>query len=173
LAAQAVGQTERAISELRADTDRPAASNRVEAHRLRDVSDGAQDEKAAREAEEKGAREAGQRAEREAEEQSASEAAYVPKASFHDKTRSHILHGEVDPKTGKSHGWHYEPTGDASKGTKVIEGTRSAPDADGITEANAEIHGVAKKARSSFFPKEWTPERVEREVMEAYQARWP
>ena len=68
-------------------------------------------------------------------------------------------------------GWHYEPTGDASKGTKVIEGTRSAPDAQGITEANVESNGVVKKARSSFFPKEWTPERVEREVMEAYRAR--
>ena len=102
-----------------------------------------------------------------------SEPAYVPKTAFHEKTRSHILHGDVDPKTGKSSGWHYEPTGDASKGTKVIEGTRSTPDADGITEANVEIHGVAKKARSSFFPKDWTPERVEREVMEAYENRQP
>jgi hypothetical protein len=91
---------------------------------------------------------------------------------FSDRTRAHILEGELN-KRGEAKGWHYEPTGDASKGTKVIEGTRSAPDAHGVYEANVMVEGVKKGARSSFFPKDWTPERIEKEVIEAYGNRAP
>ena len=99
------------------------------------------------------------------------EPTYVPKASFDAKTRTHILHGDIDPKTGKASGWHYEPTGNTSQGTQVIEGTRSAPDAHGVYEANVMVEGVKKGARSSFFPKDWTPERIEKEVQDAYEKR--
>ena len=99
-----------------------------------------------------------------------SEPAYVPKASFDERTRTHLFEGEIS-KRGKATGWHYEPTGDASKGTKIIEGTRSAPDAHGVYEANVMVEGVKKGHRSSFFPSDWTPERIEKEVMEAYGSR--
>ena len=55
--------------------------------------------------------------------------------------------------------------------TKIIEGTRSAPDVHGAYDANVTVEGVKKGARANFFPKDWTPERIEKEVMEAYGNR--
>lgn len=88
-----------------------------------------------------------------------------------DKVRSHIYSGDVSK--GKSHGWHYEPTGDPSRGTYVVESTRTAPDAHGVYEANVYIEGVKKNARSSFFPAKWSPAEVEKIVEEAYRVRQP
>ena len=90
-----------------------------------------------------------------------------------DKARSHIFSGDVDTKYGKSQGWHYERSADRSKGTYVIEGTRSAPDQHGIYKAKVVIAGVEKKDISSFFPKEWSQEQVETAVLEAYANRQP
>jgi hypothetical protein len=83
--------------------------------------------------------------------------------------RSHIFFGEVDTKQGRSLGWHYEPSADRTKGTYVKEGTRSAPDKHGVYEANVVIEGIQKKEKSSFFPKDWTEEQVEKAVLEAYE----
>ena len=85
------------------------------------------------------------------------------------EARSHIFFGGVDSKKGTSGGWHHEPSGDLAKGTYVKEGTRSAPDKYGVYEANVVIEGVQKKERSSFFPKDWTQEQVEKAVLEAYE----
>jgi hypothetical protein len=90
-----------------------------------------------------------------------------------DKARSHIYYGDVDPRQGKSRGWHYEPSADRSKGTYVIEETRSTPDSHGVYRANVMIEGVKKNARSSFFPKDWSPEQVEKAILEAYENRNP
>jgi hypothetical protein len=87
--------------------------------------------------------------------------------------RAHIFYGEVDPKYGKSRGWHYEPSADSKKGTYVIEETRSVPDKHGVYEANVVIEGINKNARSSFFPKEWSQEHVEKAILEAYTDRQP
>jgi hypothetical protein len=70
-------------------------------------------------------------------------------------------------------GLHFEPTADKSKGTYVIEGTRSPPDAHGVYEANVMIEGVEKGPRSSFFPKDWTQEQVKSAIGEAYESRKP
>lgn len=88
------------------------------------------------------------------------------------KVRGHVFAGELD-KNGEAKGWHYEPTGDASKGTYVLEPTRSAPDAHGVYEANVVVQGVKKHARSSFFPPTWTAVEVEKSIAEAYQDRQP
>jgi hypothetical protein len=90
-------------------------------------------------------------------------------AALPSDVRSHIFHGEVDTKGGRSLGWHYEPSADRAKGTYVKEGTRSAPDKYGVYKANVVIEGVLKKEQSSFFPKDWTPEQVERAILEAYE----
>ncbi|HRI51677.1 MAG TPA: EndoU domain-containing protein [Pseudomonadota bacterium] len=90
-------------------------------------------------------------------------------ASLPSELRTHIFHGEVDTKQGRSLGWHYEPSGDRAKGTYVQEGTRSAPNEHGVYEANVVIEGIQKRERSSFFPKDWTPERVEKAILEAYE----
>ena len=87
------------------------------------------------------------------------------------KTRAHLYHGNL--KQGEAKGWHFEPTGDRSKGTYVIEETRTAPDKHGVYEANVVIEGVKKKPRSTFFPKDWTMAQVEKAIEEAYESRQP
>lgn len=85
--------------------------------------------------------------------------------------RSHIYAGDVDK--GKSTGWHYEPTGSSAAGTYVLEPSRSPPDAHGVYEANVVIKGIKKKARSSFFPAHWTPEEIDKAILDAYAIRQP
>ncbi len=90
-------------------------------------------------------------------------------ASLTSQLRTHIFHGEVDTKQGRSLGWHYEPSGDRAKGTYVKEGSRSAPDKHGVYRANVVIEGIEKDEFSTFFPKTWTPEQVEKSILEAYE----
>ena len=90
-----------------------------------------------------------------------------------DRSRKHIFEGEVNPKRGKATGWHYEPTGNKEKGTYVIEGTRSPPDEHGVYAANVVIEGNAKRDRSTFFPKDWSPAQVESAIREAEQKKVP
>ncbi len=90
-----------------------------------------------------------------------------------DKSRGHVFRGEVNSKSGRSTGWHYEPTGDPSKGTHILEGTRSPSDSHGVYEGNVAIDGVKKDARSTFFPKDWTEKQVESAIEEAYRNRKP
>ncbi|HRI52100.1 MAG TPA: EndoU domain-containing protein [Pseudomonadota bacterium] len=89
-----------------------------------------------------------------------------------DKVRKHILTGELT-KEGEAKGWHYEPTGEAQKGTYVLEATRSPVDEHGVYAANVMIEGVKKRARSSFFPAHWTTQEVEQAIEEAYQNKNP
>src|SRR5262249_38685066 len=88
-----------------------------------------------------------------------------------NKARSPILYGNIDK--GKSTGWHYEPSADRSKGTYVLDETRSAPDKHGVYEANVVIEGVKKGPRSTFFPKDWSEDQVEKAILEAYEKRVP
>lgn len=69
---------------------------------------------------------------------------------------NHIFDGEV-LKNGKANGFHYEGMPD-SKG-KVVENI-DPPNEYGVYRANIEIDGVPKKPKSTFFPKEWTPQQV-------------
>ena len=88
-----------------------------------------------------------------------------------EQSRKHLFEGEINKKRGKATGWHYEPTGNREKGTYVLEETRSPPDAHGVYAANVVIEGTKKKARSTFFPKEWTKEQVSSAIDEAYQSK--
>jgi hypothetical protein len=90
-----------------------------------------------------------------------------------ERSRKHIFEGDIHPKRGNATGWHYERTGDKEKGTYVIEGTRSPPDEHGVYSANVMIEGNAKKDRSTFFPKDWSPAQVESAIREAEQKKVP
>jgi len=88
------------------------------------------------------------------------------------KMRTHLFSGEVD-KWGESKGWHHEASGAKSKGTYVIESTRSAPDDSGVYRANVIIEGVKKKKISTFFPQHWTEAQVEQAIAEAFANKQP
>ena len=101
------------------------------------------------------------------------EAASEAASLLTDKGRGHIFSGEVSPKDGAARGWHYEPSGDKAKGTYIVEGTRSPPDAHGVYGGNVMVEGVEKKNRSTFFPKDWTEKQVEAAIEEAYRNPTP
>ncbi|HNN53175.1 MAG TPA: EndoU domain-containing protein, partial [Pseudomonadota bacterium] len=86
-----------------------------------------------------------------------------------ERSRKHIFEGETRAKQGDSVGWHLESSGDKEKGTYILEGTRSPTDEHGVYEGNVMIEGLKKKARSTFFPKDWTEKQVETAIGEAYR----
>lgn len=94
-------------------------------------------------------------------------AALPPHKPLGDKARSHIFYGTVDKD--KRTGWHYEPTADRSKGTYVMN---SSPlDKHGVYKAKVMIENVEKGPYSTFFPKHWSEEQVEKAILEAYENR--
>ncbi|MGN9865382.1 T7SS effector LXG polymorphic toxin [Bacillus swezeyi] len=78
----------------------------------------------------------------------------------------HIYHGEIN-RRGKAVGYHHE----SMMGGKIIPGTETKPDKNGVYRAKVKIDGVIKKAKSSFFPKEWDRADVLKAINEAYQSR--
>lgn len=90
--------------------------------------------------------------------------------NFASKERiKHILEGNIN-KRGYAGGYHLEnlPT---AKG-KII-GEKTKEDNNGIYKAKIEIDGIEKKDKSSFFPKEWTPQQVIDAINEAYNNKIP
>ncbi|WP_223697569.1 EndoU domain-containing protein [Bacillus wiedmannii] len=75
----------------------------------------------------------------------------------------HIYHEEIN-KRGKAVGYHHENVMDG----KIIPGTESVPDKNGVYRAKIEIDGVLKGPKSTFFPREWTPQQVIDAVNEAF-----
>ncbi len=78
----------------------------------------------------------------------------------------HIFDGEINKK-GKATGYHYNRMED-SRG-KILEGTRSGLDRNGVFTAQVEVDGVKKKGFSSFYPEGWTPQEVVDSIHRAYQ----
>lgn len=85
------------------------------------------------------------------------------------KAIKHILEGEIN-KRGKAVGFHLEDVPTA-KG-KII-GEKTKEDKNGIYKAKIEIDGIEKRDKSSFFPKEWTPQQVIDAINEAYDNKVP
>ncbi|MFC9706625.1 EndoU domain-containing protein [Paenibacillus sp. NPDC056933] len=77
---------------------------------------------------------------------------------------SHIFGGEI-LKNGNANGFHYEGMPDSNG--KII-GKVDTPNEFGVYQANVEINGVPKGPKSTFFPKEWTPQQVIDSVNEAF-----
>lgn len=75
----------------------------------------------------------------------------------------HIFEGEIIK--GQAVGFHYEGM-PSSKG-KVI-GNIDPPNEYGVYRANIEVDGIPKSAKSTFFPKDWTPQQVIDEINIAF-----
>ena len=84
---------------------------------------------------------------------------------FAKKTLEHIFDGTINGK-GKATGYHYTMVTD-SKG-KVIDGTRSKVDGNGVFTGKVEVDGVKKNEFSSFFPESWSPQQVVDAINTAY-----
>ncbi|WP_246054464.1 EndoU domain-containing protein, partial [Paenibacillus anaericanus] len=77
---------------------------------------------------------------------------------------NHIFDGEI-LKNGNANGFHYE--GMPNSSGKIV-GNIDPPNEFGVYQANIEINGVVKGPKSTFFPKEWTPQQVIDAVNEAF-----
>lgn len=84
---------------------------------------------------------------------------------FAKNTLEHIFDGTINGK-GKATGYHYSMVSD-SKG-KIIDGTRSDTDKNGVFTGKVEVSGVKKNGFSSFYPESWTPQQVVDAINEAY-----
>lgn len=84
---------------------------------------------------------------------------------FAKNTLEHIFDGTINGK-GKATGYHYTMVTD-SKG-KIIDGTRSDVDENGVFTGKVEVSGVKKNGFSSFFPENWTPQQVVDAINIAY-----
>lgn len=85
---------------------------------------------------------------------------------FGEGTLEHIFDGTINRK-GKATGYHYTMVMD-SKG-EIVEGTRTAPDKNGVFTAKVRVSGVDKNGFSSFYPESWTPQQVVDAINVAYK----
>ncbi|PYY31215.1 WXG100 family type VII secretion target [Paenibacillus illinoisensis] len=76
---------------------------------------------------------------------------------------NHIFEGELIK--GQAVGFHYEGMPN-SKG-KIV-GNVDPPNEYGVYRANIEVDGVLKKAKTTFFPKDWTSQQVIDEINIAF-----
>lgn len=76
---------------------------------------------------------------------------------------NHIFEGEIIK--GQAVVFHYEGMPN-SKG-KII-GNVDPPNKYGVYRANIEVDGILKKAKTTFFPKDWTPQQVIDEINIAF-----
>ena len=83
---------------------------------------------------------------------------------FSSTAIEHIFLGTVN-SSKKGSGYHYDMI-ENSPG-KIVDGTRSEEDANGIYTANVEVNGYAKSSYSSFYPDSWTPQQVVDAIAEA------
>ena len=84
---------------------------------------------------------------------------------FAKNTLEHIFDGTINGK-GKATGYHYTKVKD-SKG-RIIEGTRSDVDENGVFTGKVEVSGIKKNGFSSFYPESWTPQQVVDAINTAY-----
>ncbi|MFJ7853946.1 T7SS effector LXG polymorphic toxin [Peribacillus frigoritolerans] len=79
-------------------------------------------------------------------------------------TMRHVYHGEIN-RRGKAVGYHHE----SMMGGKIVPGSETRPDRNGVYRAKVVIDGVEKRAKSSFFPKEWDRVQVLKAIDEAFK----
>ena len=93
----------------------------------------------------------------------------LPRPDDRPQLAAYQVSAALSDSAGRAVGWHHEPSGKRSRGTYVIEGTRSKPDKHGVYTAEVVVEGKQKEAPSTFFPKEWSQEQVEAEIAHAYK----
>jgi len=82
----------------------------------------------------------------------------------------HIFEGELNG--GIAGGYHYE--GIPNTPGRIVPGTETFPDRNGVYLGKVSVHGVRKPANrgdSSFFPKSMSPQDVVDSINEAYGRR--
>lgn len=84
---------------------------------------------------------------------------------FASGTIEHIFDGTINKK-GNATGYHYTMVLDSK--SKIIDGTRSEEDKNGIFTGNVEVDGVKKNGFSSFYPESWSPQQVVDAINTAY-----
>ena len=88
------------------------------------------------------------------------------RSSQQAKLREHVFRGYING-IGRPVGFHYEGTrGTPAPGIKVVEGSRSKPDKNGVYKADIEAGGV-RKPYHTFFPRSWSRADVEKAINEA------
>ncbi|EFR31166.1 EndoU domain-containing protein [Eremococcus coleocola] len=83
---------------------------------------------------------------------------------FNRHALEHIFYGSINRK-GNATGYHYEGI---SQMAQILPDTRSKNDKHGVYRAKVKIEGQKKKAMSTFFPKDWSPQEVVDAINEAY-----
>ncbi|MCR5627641.1 MAG: EndoU domain-containing protein [Lachnospiraceae bacterium] len=81
----------------------------------------------------------------------------------------HIFNGEIND-SGKAVGYHYDGISDSDG--EIIEGSKTAPDENGVYTAKVRVAGVDKtsnKGYSSFYPEKMSPQDVVDAINEAYE----
>ena len=86
--------------------------------------------------------------------------------NFEKNALEHIFSGTINKK-GKATGFHYSRLRD-SKG-KIVDGTRSKEDKNGVFTGKVEVDGVRKEGFSSFYPESFTPQQVVDAINTAYE----
>ena len=78
----------------------------------------------------------------------------------------HIFVGNINKK-GKAGGFHYNGIEDSAG--RIIEGTQSKKDKNGVFTAEVEVSGTKKNGFSSFYPEDWSPQEVVDAINTAYE----
>ena len=82
----------------------------------------------------------------------------------------HIFEGELN--RGLASGYHYEDIPNTPG--RIIPGTETFPDRNGVYRGKVTVHGIRKRANggnSSFFPKSMSPQDIVDSINEAYRRR--
>lgn len=92
---------------------------------------------------------------------------------------NHIFNGEVKctsagkgKKRLEATGYHTEVVKNAEG--KIIPGTKSSPDKNGIYRGRVTVNGVRKRTNgglSTFFPANWSPQHIVNSINQAYTTR--
>ena len=98
---------------------------------------------------------------------------------FEPNVVKHIFNGEVkESSAGKGRkrldatGYHTEVIKNAEG--KIISGTKSFPDKNGIYQGQVTVNGVRKRTNnglSTFFPENWSPQHIINSINHAYTTR--
>ncbi len=83
---------------------------------------------------------------------------------YNRKTMDYLFLGEINRRK-KAVGYHHE----SMMGGRIIPGTETTPDKNGVYEANVIINGKKKNVPSSFFPQHWDRVAVLNAIREAYK----
>ncbi|KMP28360.1 cytoplasmic protein [Bacillus wiedmannii] len=90
---------------------------------------------------------------------------------FRGNVPKHILEGEINWR-GDAMGYHSEVLENTPG--KIISGTKEVVNDQGVYKARVEVNGIPKSGNrgfSTFFPKDWSPQKIVDNINEAYNNR--